>query len=80
MTYLVDTSALTRILKMEETQAWRVAAKRGCLMICEPVMVEMLVGVGASRYDVVKAKITEDCAVCAGAQATADERRAGMTG
>jgi predicted nucleic acid-binding protein len=47
VTYLIDTSALLRILRNEVDPAWRDVARRGLIMLCEPVIAETLVSVDA---------------------------------
>jgi predicted nucleic acid-binding protein len=40
--YLVDTSALTRILRRQASPAWDNLERRGLLAICEPALTETL--------------------------------------
>lgn len=51
MTYLVDTSALVRIIRRQVDQRWDDLAERGMLALCEPVLVEALAVVDAKRYN-----------------------------
>jgi predicted nucleic acid-binding protein len=50
MRYLVDTSALVRILRRQADPAWYELVDRGLLSVCEPVMVETLHIAEAGRY------------------------------
>ena len=59
MTYLIDTSALLRILRNEVDLAWRDVARRGLIMLCEPVIAETLVSVDAKRYTAFEEQLRE---------------------
>ena len=50
MKYLVDTSALVRIVRGQVDQRWDEFVERGMLAVCEPVLVETLTIVDAKRY------------------------------
>lgn len=54
MTYLVDTSALVRIVRRQLSQQWAERIRRGLVAICEPVLVETLVMADAKRYEQVE--------------------------
>jgi predicted nucleic acid-binding protein len=59
VTYLIDTSALLRILRKEVDPAWRDVARRGLIMLCEPVIAETLVSVDAKRYTAFEEELRE---------------------
>ncbi|WP_433207821.1 PIN domain-containing protein [Dactylosporangium sp. CS-047395] len=42
MKYLVDTSALIRIHRHQADPVWREVARRGLIMLCEPVLAEAM--------------------------------------
>jgi predicted nucleic acid-binding protein len=49
--FLVDTSALVRILRRQVDPAWFDLVDRGLLTVCEPVMAETLLIADAKGYD-----------------------------
>jgi predicted nucleic acid-binding protein len=49
--YLVDTSALVRIIRGQVDQRWDDLVERGMLAVCEPVLVETLTVADAKRYN-----------------------------
>jgi predicted nucleic acid-binding protein len=49
--YLIDTSALVRILRRQVDPAWRERAGHGLIALCEPVLVEALVIADAKGYE-----------------------------
>lgn len=51
MKYLIDTSALVRVLRRQVDPAWRERAGHGLIAICEPVLVEALVIADAKGYE-----------------------------
>ena len=51
MKYLVDTSALVRILRRQVDDGWRDVVGRGLVAICEPVLIEALVIANAKGYE-----------------------------
>ncbi len=57
MTYLVDTSALVRILRRQVDPHWYDLVARGLLAICEPVLTETLAIADAKSYDRVEAAL-----------------------
>jgi predicted nucleic acid-binding protein len=59
MKYLVDTSALVRILCRQVDAHWDDAVERGLVAVCEPVVVEALTVADAKRYDQVEREIRE---------------------
>jgi predicted nucleic acid-binding protein len=59
VTYLIDTSALLRILRNEADPAWREVVRRGLIMLCEPVIAETLVSVDAKRYAAFEGELRE---------------------
>jgi predicted nucleic acid-binding protein len=48
--YLVDTSALVRIIRRRVDPEWYGAVDRGLIALCEPVLVETLAGVDAKNF------------------------------
>jgi len=50
MSYLIDTSALVRIVRRQADPRWYELVDRGLVGLCEPVLIEMLSGVGAKDY------------------------------
>jgi predicted nucleic acid-binding protein len=50
MKYLVDTSALTRILRKQAAPAWYECEDRGLLTVCEPVLAETLLIATSRNY------------------------------
>ncbi len=50
MKYLVDTSALVRILREQVDPSWREKAGLGMVAVCEPVLMETLTIAGARGY------------------------------
>lgn len=51
MTYLIDTSALVRVMRKEVAEGWLDLIRRGAVTICAPVLVEALTTAPAPRYD-----------------------------
>jgi len=48
--YLVDTSALVRIVRLQVDPSWRDLAERGLFALCEPVLTETLMTTDAKGY------------------------------
>jgi predicted nucleic acid-binding protein len=59
--YLVDTSALVRIVRRQADPRWFDAARAGQLALCEPVLIETLTIADAKSYDRVEADLREAC-------------------
>lgn len=59
MRYLVDTSALVRILRRQADPHWDELIERGLVAICEPVLTETLTIADAKRYERVEAQIRD---------------------
>jgi predicted nucleic acid-binding protein len=57
--YLIDTSALFRILRNQADSRWDDLAERGQVAICEPVLVEALTIADAKRYNQVESEIRD---------------------
>jgi predicted nucleic acid-binding protein len=57
--YLIDTSALVRILRRHADAHWDDLVERGLVAVCEPVLVEALTIADAKRYDLVEREIRE---------------------
>lgn len=51
MKYLVDTSALVRIIRRQVEPEWYDAVDRGLIALCAPVLVETLTGVDAKNFE-----------------------------
>lgn len=56
MKYLVDTSALVRIVRRQVDPGWYDLAERGLITLCEPTLAETLVTADAKKY----AELEED--------------------
>ena len=50
MTYLIDTSALVRVLRRQADPYWHEQIERGLVAICEPVIVETLTMTDTKSY------------------------------
>lgn len=50
MRYLIDTSALVRLLRHQVDEAWHDTVARGLVAICEPVVTETLTIARATEY------------------------------
>jgi predicted nucleic acid-binding protein len=50
MKYLVDTSALTRILRKQADPRWYEWEERGLLSVCEPILAESLLIATGTKY------------------------------
>lgn len=50
MTYLIDTSALVRVIRRQAPPHWYDQIERGRVAICEPVLVETLTMADAKSY------------------------------
>jgi predicted nucleic acid-binding protein len=59
--YLIDTSALVRILRRQVDQAWHDQVARGLVAICEPVITETLTLARATEYERVLADLVSTC-------------------
>lgn len=57
MKYLIDTSALVRLMRLQVDEQWNELADRGLIALCEPVLVEALVTANAKNYDDVEARL-----------------------
>jgi predicted nucleic acid-binding protein len=57
MRYLIDTSALVRILRRQVDEAWHSSVARGLVAICEPVIIETLTIAKATEYERVLADL-----------------------
>lgn len=51
MKYLIDTSALVRVLRGQATPHWHEQIQRGLVAICEPVITETLTMADAKQYE-----------------------------
>ena len=51
MKYLIDTSALVRILRRQVDQSWHERVTHGMVAICDPVLTEALVIARATEYE-----------------------------
>jgi predicted nucleic acid-binding protein len=52
--YLVDTSALIRILRRQVDPSWYETVDRGLVALCEPVLVETLTIANAKTYPIIE--------------------------
>ena len=50
MSYLIDTSALVRVIRRQVDERWQELAARGLIAICEPVITETLTIADAKAY------------------------------
>jgi predicted nucleic acid-binding protein len=57
--YLVDTSALVRILRRQVDESWHEQVAHGMVAICDPVLTEALTIARATDYERVKADLLE---------------------
>lgn len=57
MTYLIDTSALVRVMRRQVGEDWLDLIRRGRVRICDPVLSEMLAAAPARGYDEVERTI-----------------------
>jgi predicted nucleic acid-binding protein len=57
--YLIDTSALVRILRRQVDQAWHEQVTHGMVAICDPVLTEALTIARATEYERVRADLLE---------------------
>jgi predicted nucleic acid-binding protein len=58
--YLVDTSALTRILRRQASPDWDDQERRGLLAVCEPVLTETLLIAETKNYASLEDSINEN--------------------
>jgi predicted nucleic acid-binding protein len=59
--YLIDTSALVRILRRQVDKSWYEQVEHGTVAICDPVLTEALVIAAAAEYDRVKTQLLAVC-------------------
>ncbi len=59
MKYLVDTSALVRILRRQVDESWHEQVTHGMVAICDPVLTETLTIARATEYKRVRADLLE---------------------
>ncbi len=59
MKYLVDTSALVRIVRRQVDPAWYDLVGRGLIAICEPVIIETLTVAAATTYQQVETELRD---------------------
>jgi predicted nucleic acid-binding protein len=57
--YLVDTSALVRILRRQVDESWHQQVTHGMVAICDPVLTETLTIARATEYERVRADLLE---------------------
>jgi hypothetical protein len=57
VTYLIDTSALVRVMRRQVEEDWLDLIRRGLVTICEPVLIETLTTAPAGGYDEVERTI-----------------------
>jgi predicted nucleic acid-binding protein len=61
MRYLIDTSALVRIIRRQADPRWYECVARGLIALCEPVLLETLTGVDAKNFNRVRDDLREAC-------------------
>ena len=59
MKYLIDTSALVRILRRQVDQSWHEQVTHGMVAICDPVLTEALTIARAAEYERVRTDLLE---------------------
>ena len=59
MKYLIDTSALVRILRRQVDQSWHEQVTHGMVAICDPVLTEALTIARATEYERIRAGLLE---------------------
>ena len=59
MKYLVDTSALVRILRRQVDESWHEQVAHGMVAICDPVLTEALTIARASEYERIRTGLLE---------------------
>ena len=59
MKYLVDTSALVRILRRQVDESWHEEVAHGMVAICDPVLTEVLTIARATEYERVRTDLLE---------------------
>jgi len=57
--YLIDTSALVRILRRQVDETWHEQVTRGMVAICDPVLTEALTIARATQYERIRADLLE---------------------
>jgi predicted nucleic acid-binding protein len=57
--YLIDTSALVRILRRQVDESWHEQVMHGLVAICDPVLTEALTIARATEYDRVRTSLLE---------------------
>jgi predicted nucleic acid-binding protein len=57
--YLIDTSALVRILRRQVDQSWHEQITHGMVAICDPVLTEALTIARATEYERVRTDLLE---------------------
>ena len=59
MKYLIDTSALVRILRRQVDESWHNQVTHGMVAICDPVLTEALTIARASDYERIRTDLLE---------------------
>ncbi len=59
MKYLIDTSALVRVLRRQVDQSWHEQVTHGMVAICDPVLTEALTIARATEYERIKTSLLE---------------------
>ncbi len=59
MTFLIDTSALVRVMRNQVDENWLELVRRGLVTICDPVLFETLVTAPANRYNQVEQTLVD---------------------
>jgi len=59
MRYLIDTSALVRILRRQVGESWYEQVTRGIVAICDPVLTEVLTIARATEYERIRTDLLQ---------------------
>ncbi len=59
MKYLIDTSALVRILRRQVDESWHEQVMHGMVAICDPVLTEALTIARATEYERIRTDLRE---------------------
>ncbi len=62
--FLVDASALVRLVRGQVDRKWQELADRGFISVCEPALAQTLVIADAKEYARLETSITGSCRSC----------------
>lgn len=57
MNYLIDTSALVRVMRRQVSPHWYEQVARGLVAVCEPVLTEALTIAGTNDFDEIESEL-----------------------